>query len=360
MTTNNTQNAPLALPDGSQFVYFPPANGGFSVGTQGTDFFRGGDLVNGLTGVLHWSFAGSGSPDAWRIRPTAGDPGVVHGRQSAPGDPACGRRCDQSGEHEPAQLLHHDRHHVEREHRSLRTQRHAGLPRRRQCRGAEPAARADLDRGLLAQRRCLRLHGAREHHRERHHHRSSRRDQCAVWRRASVRVRRYRRHARYRRHPRAADLPHRHPVAGRRAARRSGSRPQPAAHRTDLRRRRCGEPGLWPAVHGHRQPLQVEGVPRHRRRRRRRRRPGLFQRHADRTGHSPAHLDLRHGAAGGRRSRCAAARRFQRLRQRGSGDDAERRRLHRSRVVAPRRRTPTPTCSTDSSVISTTPSRAPA
>ena len=72
--TDNTPNAPLNLPDGSQFVFHPQANGGFSVGTQGTDFFRGGDLVNGLTGVLHWSFAGTGSPDAWRIRPTNATP----------------------------------------------------------------------------------------------------------------------------------------------------------------------------------------------------------------------------------------------------------------------------------------------
>ncbi|MBI3421543.1 MAG: ExeM/NucH family extracellular endonuclease [Acidobacteria bacterium] len=71
---NNVQNAPLSLPNGSQFVFHPRANGGFSVGTQGVDFFRGGDLVNGLTGVLHWSFAGTGSVDAWRIRPTTAHP----------------------------------------------------------------------------------------------------------------------------------------------------------------------------------------------------------------------------------------------------------------------------------------------
>jgi uncharacterized repeat protein (TIGR01451 family) len=72
--TDNTPNAPLNLPDGSQFVFHPRTNGGFSVGTQGTDFFRGGDLVNGLTGVLHWDFAGSGSVNAWRIRPTTATP----------------------------------------------------------------------------------------------------------------------------------------------------------------------------------------------------------------------------------------------------------------------------------------------
>ena len=70
---DNGQESYLSLPNGSQFVFHPRANGGFSVGTQGTDFFRGGDLVNGLTGVLHWSFPGFGA-DTWRIRPTAATP----------------------------------------------------------------------------------------------------------------------------------------------------------------------------------------------------------------------------------------------------------------------------------------------
>jgi uncharacterized repeat protein (TIGR01451 family) len=68
-----TTSTPPGPPDGSQYVYYPRANGGFSVGTQGIDFFRGGDLVNGLTGVLHWSFPGFGA-DTWRIRPTATNP----------------------------------------------------------------------------------------------------------------------------------------------------------------------------------------------------------------------------------------------------------------------------------------------
>jgi len=70
---NNAQEAYLNSPDGSQAVFYPQANGGFSVGTQGTDFFRGGDSVNGLTGVLHWSFPGFGA-ETWRIRPTAAHP----------------------------------------------------------------------------------------------------------------------------------------------------------------------------------------------------------------------------------------------------------------------------------------------
>jgi uncharacterized repeat protein (TIGR01451 family) len=68
-----TTSSPPGPADGLQFVFYPRANGGFSVGTQGTDFFRGGDLVNGLTGVLHWSFPGFGA-DTWRIRPTAANP----------------------------------------------------------------------------------------------------------------------------------------------------------------------------------------------------------------------------------------------------------------------------------------------
>ena len=38
------------------------------------DFLRGGDVVTGLTGVMHWSWAGSGGTNAWRVRPTASDP----------------------------------------------------------------------------------------------------------------------------------------------------------------------------------------------------------------------------------------------------------------------------------------------
>jgi len=71
---NNVENVTTTQVDGQQFIYHPRANGGFSVGTQGTDFFRGGDTVNSLTGVLHWSFAGGSSADGWRIRPVAATP----------------------------------------------------------------------------------------------------------------------------------------------------------------------------------------------------------------------------------------------------------------------------------------------
>lgn len=70
---NNLQEAPLSQPNGSQSVFYPQANGGFAVGTQGIDFFRGGDHVENLTGVLHWSWAGFGA-NTWRIRPSAAYP----------------------------------------------------------------------------------------------------------------------------------------------------------------------------------------------------------------------------------------------------------------------------------------------
>ncbi len=82
-----TTSSPPGPPDGLQYVYYPRANGGFSVGTQGTDFFRGGDLVNGLTGVLHWSFAGQAGTDAWRIRPTAANPAVFTVANPRPATP---------------------------------------------------------------------------------------------------------------------------------------------------------------------------------------------------------------------------------------------------------------------------------
>ncbi|HEX3129654.1 MAG TPA: ExeM/NucH family extracellular endonuclease [Thermoanaerobaculia bacterium] len=84
---DNTQNVPLTLTDGLQFMFHPAANGGFSVGTQGVDFFRGGDLVNGLTGVLHWSFAGLTGTDAWRLRPTSATPATFTVANPRPATP---------------------------------------------------------------------------------------------------------------------------------------------------------------------------------------------------------------------------------------------------------------------------------
>jgi uncharacterized protein len=66
---DNVQNAPL--PAGA---FFHPQPGGLATGTQGINYFRGGDVVRKLTGVLHWSFAGQSGTDAWRVRPTKAAP----------------------------------------------------------------------------------------------------------------------------------------------------------------------------------------------------------------------------------------------------------------------------------------------
>ena len=83
---NNVQESFLALPNGSQSVFYPRANGGYSIGTQGTDFFRGGDLVNGLTGVLDFASPGSGSA-SWRLRPTAANPATFTVANPRPATP---------------------------------------------------------------------------------------------------------------------------------------------------------------------------------------------------------------------------------------------------------------------------------
>lgn len=59
---SNDQND--AIFDGPDESYYYP-EGGLSTGNR----FRGGDTITGLTGVLHWSFAGQSGTDAWRVRP---------------------------------------------------------------------------------------------------------------------------------------------------------------------------------------------------------------------------------------------------------------------------------------------------
>ncbi len=84
---NNVQNSVLALPNGQQAMYWPHQNGGFGVGTQGLDYFRGGDTVSGLTGVLDWSFAGLTGTDAWRVRPTTAHPVAFTAVNTRPATP---------------------------------------------------------------------------------------------------------------------------------------------------------------------------------------------------------------------------------------------------------------------------------
>ncbi|NND02824.1 MAG: ExeM/NucH family extracellular endonuclease, partial [Acidimicrobiia bacterium] len=64
---------------------FHPQPGGFAV----DNFIRGGDTIAALTGVMHWSWAGSGGTDAWRIRPQVDTPVVFNRsnpRDAAPDD----------------------------------------------------------------------------------------------------------------------------------------------------------------------------------------------------------------------------------------------------------------------------------
>lgn len=84
---NNSQNGLLNFAEGFQAGYYPRQNGGFSLGAQGTDYFRGGDVVNNLSGVLHWSFAGVVGTDSWRIRPTLTTPAVFTPTNMRPSKP---------------------------------------------------------------------------------------------------------------------------------------------------------------------------------------------------------------------------------------------------------------------------------
>ena len=93
---DDVEQSALLDANGLQAVYLPRANGGFSVGTQGIDFVRAGDVVKDLSGVLDWSSPGIGAA-TWRLRPPSGEPGDVHGGQPAPRrDPDC-RGCAARG-----------------------------------------------------------------------------------------------------------------------------------------------------------------------------------------------------------------------------------------------------------------------
>ena len=59
---NNIQNAPIASSPDSAYFWPRP-------GLSTTNFVRGGDSISGLSGIMHWSFAGQSGTDAWRIRP---------------------------------------------------------------------------------------------------------------------------------------------------------------------------------------------------------------------------------------------------------------------------------------------------
>lgn len=84
---NNTENAPLSTSNGFQAIYYPQVNGGLSVGVQGIDYFRAGDRVANLAGILSWDFAGVSGTDAWRLRPTLARPVIFTVANPRPADP---------------------------------------------------------------------------------------------------------------------------------------------------------------------------------------------------------------------------------------------------------------------------------
>lgn len=59
---NNNQNDPIGGPENNEPYFYP------TDGLSTSKFFRGGDTITDLTGVMHWSFVGFGN-NAWRIRP---------------------------------------------------------------------------------------------------------------------------------------------------------------------------------------------------------------------------------------------------------------------------------------------------
>lgn len=67
----NFQNAATAGTSDEPYPY--PTQGGFpNGGLSLTNKVRGGDTINGLTGVMHWSWSGATGTDAWRLRPIQG------------------------------------------------------------------------------------------------------------------------------------------------------------------------------------------------------------------------------------------------------------------------------------------------
>jgi uncharacterized protein len=61
---NNRQNDALGATPADDKPYFWPRPG-----LSNSNLLRGGDRIENLTGVMHWSFAGQSGTDAWRVRP---------------------------------------------------------------------------------------------------------------------------------------------------------------------------------------------------------------------------------------------------------------------------------------------------
>jgi uncharacterized protein len=78
---NNDQNDATSGPDSDE--PYPWPQGGLSVDNR----IRGGDYIEDLTGVLHYSFAGQSGTDAWRIRPIDGVDYTFEEANAAPESP---------------------------------------------------------------------------------------------------------------------------------------------------------------------------------------------------------------------------------------------------------------------------------
>ena len=235
---DDVEQSALLDATGMQAVYLPRANGGFSVGTQGIDFVRAGDVVHGLSGVLDWSSPGIGAA-TWRLRPRQASPatftvanprpaatptvgGVLHAASVDLGDYFTTIDTTSSSARGPVWPVGNPR-----------------LSRRRQRRRAEPPARARVDRHLFARCQRDRPHRAREHDGDRDDRRLARGSERALWRQLPVRIRQHGRNARRRRRAGHVDLPRRHRVARRVTPRRPRSRSHAAADGADVRHRRC-------------------------------------------------------------------------------------------------------------------------
>jgi predicted extracellular nuclease len=79
---DNNDNNDFISDGPDELTYHP--TGGLSTGNK----VRGGDTIAGMTGVLHWSFAGGSNTDAWRVRPLSSETYEFTSVNPNPGGPA--------------------------------------------------------------------------------------------------------------------------------------------------------------------------------------------------------------------------------------------------------------------------------
>jgi predicted extracellular nuclease len=78
---DNDQNDPIEGPLDNEPYPWPVG------GLATSNTFRGGDTIDGLTGVLHWSYAGYSGTDAWRVRQIPGEDYTLTGTNTRPTGP---------------------------------------------------------------------------------------------------------------------------------------------------------------------------------------------------------------------------------------------------------------------------------